>query len=375
MNEGGGSFPVIISFIIAAGAFSIIVLSLLQLASAGKRGRLHYIQNSFFIICGFCLLCDPYTRLGTEYVAPWLLYVNYPLAYVLPVLFYFYFLFLFDLKKKFLIGDLLLLSPALAVFIVLIPFFLLPPGEKLALFPLDNLPRGYPGSYSRLIEYGMFPWITFCVALTLFTTRHYLFGGMEHVKAILIYLVLSCLLGLASALSDYTDNLSLYKFAMVCLVFLMFGLLVMSVRNPDFYLKVRKQSHQIRYARSRIGELDMGEVLRRIDELMGEEELYRDPGLTLPELGRRLDLSQQQLSEIINSRFQMNFNAFLNSYRMEAVKRELREKGGRSILAIALDCGFNSKSAFNQVFLNSTGMTPSRWRKEASPDSPRSANK
>ena len=102
--------------------------------------------------------------------------------------------------------------------------------------------------------------------------------------------------------------------------------------------------------------------LRKIVE---EEQLYTDSTLTLNQLAERLDISPHNLSEIINTRLGQNFFDFVNAYRLEAVKRDLADpqKAHFTILALALDAGFNSKTAFNGIFKKHTGMTPSDFRR------------
>lgn len=99
--------------------------------------------------------------------------------------------------------------------------------------------------------------------------------------------------------------------------------------------------------------------------IMETEQLYADSALTLNQLAERLDISPHNLSEIINTRLGQNFFDFVNGYRLEAVKRDLADpqKAHFTILALALDAGFNSKTAFNGIFKKHTGMTPSDFRR------------
>ena len=77
-----------------------------------------------------------------------------------------------------------------------------------------------------------------------------------------------------------------------------------------------------------------------------------------------LDISSHNLSEVINTRFRQNFFDFVNSYRIKQVKRELSDSKNSpfTVLALAFDAGFNSKSSFNTIFKKHTGRTPSEFR-------------
>lgn len=100
-------------------------------------------------------------------------------------------------------------------------------------------------------------------------------------------------------------------------------------------------------------------------KLMDEEQLFRDSNLTLSGLAGRLGISSHNLSEIMNTRIKMNFFDFINSYRVEQVKKDLNnpQKNNLTLVAIAFDAGFNSKSSFNAIFKKHTGKIPSEFRK------------
>lgn len=91
---------------------------------------------------------------------------------------------------------------------------------------------------------------------------------------------------------------------------------------------------------------------------------YLDTDITLPKLAERLDTSKEVLSQVINRELNLNFNTFLNRYRVEEAKKKLRDPKENQfvILKIALDVEFNSKSSFNAVFKKMTGMSPSQYR-------------
>ena len=103
-------------------------------------------------------------------------------------------------------------------------------------------------------------------------------------------------------------------------------------------------------------------------KLMQEEKLYIDVELTLQNLAERLGISPGYLSRIINEKENKNFFEFINAYRIQEVKEKLvdEEYGHYSILGIALESGFKSKSTFNTVFKKLTGQTPSAYQKRFS---------
>jgi AraC-like DNA-binding protein len=105
------------------------------------------------------------------------------------------------------------------------------------------------------------------------------------------------------------------------------------------------------------------ELLARLDALMRKKKLYRDPDLTVATLARSIDIPPRLLSELINHRLDMNFRNYVNSFRLEEVKRLLSQDGSTKILEAAFACGFNSKGNFNALFVKTTGKTPREWRR------------
>ncbi len=98
----------------------------------------------------------------------------------------------------------------------------------------------------------------------------------------------------------------------------------------------------------------------KLMELIEREEIYKNPELTLSDIAKKLETNTSIISKAINQGFKMNFNDFINNYRIEAVKGCLKnnEHKKSTLLGIALDCGFNSKATFNRAFKKHTGFSP-----------------
>ena len=94
---------------------------------------------------------------------------------------------------------------------------------------------------------------------------------------------------------------------------------------------------------------------------------YRNPDLSLAELAAQLHLPPHHLSQVINEQCQQNFFDFINTYRIEEVKRQLQspDTAHLKLEEIGFAAGFNSKSAFNAAFKKNTQTTPSQFRKSA----------
>jgi AraC-like DNA-binding protein len=101
----------------------------------------------------------------------------------------------------------------------------------------------------------------------------------------------------------------------------------------------------------------------KIEQLVLDEKLYENPELSVADIAQPLGIAPKKVSQIINQGFAVNFNDYINQHRVKAVIAKLQE-GEHSIqtlLAIAYDCGFNSKSTFNRAFKRHTGLSPNAY--------------
>lgn len=97
--------------------------------------------------------------------------------------------------------------------------------------------------------------------------------------------------------------------------------------------------------------------------LMEGSKLYSDPELTLTQLARQLESNPSFVSRVVNKGFSLNFNDFINQFRIEAIKLmiERGEHKKQTLLGIAFECGFNSKATFNRAFKKATGQNPKEY--------------
>lgn len=123
-----------------------------------------------------------------------------------------------------------------------------------------------------------------------------------------------------------------------------------------------------KYSGSRLKESEARLYLEKLNRFMEEEKPYLSPDLNLPQLAKEVDIPSHYLSQVINENIGLNFFDFINRRRVEDVKSKISDPryNNFSILGIAFESGFNSKSAFNRVFKNITGLTPSEYKKSCS---------
>jgi AraC-like DNA-binding protein len=107
----------------------------------------------------------------------------------------------------------------------------------------------------------------------------------------------------------------------------------------------------------------------QLEKLIVDDKVYLESELSLAQLSEKLKIQPYQTSELISRQYQESFFDLINRNRIDEVKRRLHDPAFShlSILGVALDCGFNSKSSFNTAFKKFTGQTPSQYRSTGSP--------
>lgn len=98
-------------------------------------------------------------------------------------------------------------------------------------------------------------------------------------------------------------------------------------------------------------------------KLLAENESFLDPNLSLRTLAAQLGIHPNQLSWLLNENLGKNFNEFINQYRIAAFKTIAKnpKNANITIMGLAYDCGFNSKTVFNTYFKKETGQTPKQF--------------
>lgn len=126
------------------------------------------------------------------------------------------------------------------------------------------------------------------------------------------------------------------------------------------------EAQPARYAHSSLSEEDSLDINQRLLCFMEQEKPYLENNLNLRGLAQELDVNANYLSQVINEQHGKNFFEFINSYRVNELKEMMNDPDNRqfTLLSMAFDCGFNSKTTFNTAFKRITGLTPSQYLKK-----------
>jgi AraC-like DNA-binding protein len=122
-----------------------------------------------------------------------------------------------------------------------------------------------------------------------------------------------------------------------------------------------------KYSKSGLKENQATDYLNRLISYVEDEKPFLNRDLSIHDLSLMTGIPRHHITQILNEKHRKNFFVFINEYRVkEAIARFSDPKYKHyTILAIAFDAGFNSKTTFNSIFKSQTGLTPSEYREKS----------
>jgi AraC-like DNA-binding protein len=146
-----------------------------------------------------------------------------------------------------------------------------------------------------------------------------------------------------------------------------------AIKQPIIFNQDLKPDHgdkaeQEKYARSGLKEEQAEKLLRKLISYVEEKKPYLDRDLTIQDISTMTSIPRHYITQMLNERHKKNFFTFINEYRVKEVIERFSDPrfSNYTILAIAFDSGFNSKTTFNSIFKTYTGLTPSEYREKSS---------
>jgi AraC-like DNA-binding protein len=380
--------------------FSGIVISFfLTVILVSKRGR---TRSDLLLAAWLALTCFHFVL---YYIFANRIFLQFPylLGFELPLpLLYSPFLFLYaqslTQNRNFSFTWLLHFLPALALYIRLVPFYLLPPGEKIYVYENEGI------GYETLLAINRVAIIVSGVAYifaTLWILRRHRknieeeFSNTDKINLNWLRYLTYGTAAIWLMIIAGPDDRWIYVTAALYVFFLgYFG-----IRQAGIFSNrpAESQKPEVLSASAAMAEIQKGDLLpsekvaatlpdpvvppkvkyqkstlseeegRRIHEQltasMDNEELFRNPELSLAEVAKQLEVHPNILSQVINSFEQQSFYDYINRHRIEAFKKTVARPDHRqfTLLALAFDCGFNSKTSFNRNFRKATGLSPSEY--------------
>lgn len=125
-------------------------------------------------------------------------------------------------------------------------------------------------------------------------------------------------------------------------------------------------AEQTKYKKSGLTSKQSKEILEHLKKVIGDKELYLNPQLNLSDLSEAIDVSTNKLSQVLNESISKNFYEYINDFRLEHFIKLFNNPKNKqfTMLSLAYESGFNSKSTFNAFFKKSKGLSPSEYFKK-----------
>jgi len=327
------------------------------------------------------------------YEYPHLIGIIWPLEYLYGPLFYFYvreltsFNYLASGRKN--TSHLILVFVG---FLLAIPTWILEPGQKISmLYGLNPTETGdifRANIFDGLATLFVVVQIAVYIRLSFRHLQHYRqsirqqFSEIERINLSWLVTLLWLLIPLwILYIVDifFSDGLGIGNQAgillHVILVLIIYGMGYMGLRQPSIF-KLEQASYILaepetegifkendKYSKSKLSD-EHSEILKaRLLSVMAEHKPYLENGVTLSQLTNIMECTPNNLSQVINDGLGKSFFDFINGYRIVHAKQQLLAPERVTVLQVAINAGFNSKSAFYTAFKKEVGMTPSQYRK------------
>lgn len=148
----------------------------------------------------------------------------------------------------------------------------------------------------------------------------------------------------------------------IFIAFIIYYLGFVGYKQPD-YQKVHIEEPVNPLKISKLSNEKNEEIVKIIEKALQKDKVFLNPTISSQELAKLLELSQSNLSYVVNNSFKKSFRDLINEYRVEEVKSKLNNIDYKhmSILGIALECGFNSEASFYRIFKKNTGVSPKEY--------------
>ena len=318
----------------------------------------------FLISVHMFLFYASYTRVSINY--PFLLGLDLPLPLIHGLMLYLYVASTTNQlpkNKNYLYPHFI---PVVAAYLYLIPYFRLPVDERIYIYQNNGV--GYELFMTILIVSFSLLGIAYQVWSIILLHRHKKnivnhFSEIEKISLNWLRILIWGM-GLIWLVVIIFQN-DIYNF--VILTLFVFAIGFFGIRQIGIYPQERvdkkPDEKKEKYQKSGLNKGLAEELYGRLKLLMTEDKVFVNNDLSINDLAGKLKVHPNYLSQVINEQEGRNFYDFVNHYRMEEFKRliSIPKNQQLTLLSLAFECGFNSKSSFNRYFKKSTGQTPSHY--------------
>jgi AraC-like DNA-binding protein len=360
------------------------------LAEQRKNRAANRLLATLMATMAIYLAAGPYYTAGLVRVYPHFIGISYQTPWVFGPLVYLYARAASDRSWRFTWKALLHFVPVTITTIAMMPVYMMSGPQKIAVWERWSV-EGATGVIAYLDPLKYVSGIAYSAATTVYLVRHrrdversysnveavslrWLFRLSAATGAIWVLVTSLKIAQVSTAIRD--DHVA------IAIALLVYGIGYMGLKQPEIFRfetaeppvqeptiasvssVVESETSVPRAERGGLARADALQLKESLVRLMEREQPWKESELTLTDLASRLNSTPHKVSLVLNSEMRQTFYDFVNGYRVREVQRRIRAGDARTLkmLALAMDAGFASKSAFNDVFKKHTSQTPSAFR-------------
>lgn len=342
----------------------------------GKRRKImaDYVLAAWFLIIGLHLILFILFFSGSYVKFPYFLGYEVIFPFIHGPMLYVYVLYVTGRnpgKKIWLLHFI----PVLIVFLMIFKLLILSPWDRLSVYQSGN--REYV-FISRVLKYMMILSGIVYVALSLFAVRKYTkrisnqYSNTEKINLNWLYYLIAGIALIWVAVIIRNDILIFSIVVLFIVVAAYFGISRVGILDlpiaADTIDRKAADEETVKYQKNSPGDEAIMTIYEKLVDKMEKEKLYKDPELNLNYTAAVLDVHPNVLSQAINSIENKNFYDYINRQRIDEFKRiaVLPENEKFTILSLAFESGFNSKTSFNRNFKKYMNCSPREFLKSQS---------
>lgn len=364
---------------------SIAVFLILLLSIKKNKSRADKILALWLVLISINQVFHYFTYTKDIYQYPHWLGIDLALPILIGVFLYFYVMEITGNKLKKKWTTFLHFSPFILVALLAIPFYKLSGLEKICVFENDGV--GF--EWYTIIQNSIIAisGLTYSIWSLVIINRHQKriqdrFSNTDK-KELQWLRLLSIGFAIIWVLAAFSGNVVIFSAVVVfVLIIAIFGINQLNIFNSNNgFEDIQNEKIEInttepktknvskspaksqKYAKSGLNEEMASNIYSDLKKLMSEKSLYKNEDLTLVELSKQINTHPNHLSQVINEMEGKNFYNYINSLRInEFIKlASLPENKKYTMISLAYDCGFSTKSTFNKHFKLQTGKTPTQF--------------
>ncbi len=362
------------------GIFIAIFLSFLLLIKKNKS-RADKILVLWLILISINQIFNYLNITEITYQYPYWLGVDFGMPVMIGVFLYFYVREITGTPLNSTPKILLHLLPTLLVYLLAIPFYCLTGVEKIYVYKNEGIGYEWYVIMNNLVI--AISGLIYSIWSIILIKRHQIkiqdrFSNTDK-KELQWLRLLSFGFVIIWLFSAFFDNRIIFSIVVVfVLCIAVFGINQLNIFNSNSesekaVIKLKNNSNKEpnlkpntvaeKYAKSGLNDEAASEIYINLKKMMKDTSSYKDVNLTLVELSKRLEIHPNYLSQVINEKEGKNFYNYINSLRIEAFisLASLPENKKYTMISLAYDCGFSTKSTFNKHFKLHTGKTPTEY--------------